>query len=127
MSDIQDKLNEILNNPEAMKQVQSLGEQLGISVPSSAVNQQSAPSPKPAPPPAVVQPQSNNMLNPDMLSMVSRIAPLMNSFKGDDNATRLLHSLRPFLSNERQVRLDKAEKMLKLIRLMPMLRDNGIF
>lgn len=127
MSDIQDKLNEILNNPEAMKQVQSLGEQLGISVPSSASNQQSAPSPKPAPPPAVVQPQSNNMLNPDMLSMVSRIAPLMNSFKGDDNATRLLHSLRPFLSNERQVRLDKAEKMLKLIRLMPMLRDNGFF
>ena len=31
MSDLQDKLNQILQNPEAMKQVQSLGAQLGLT------------------------------------------------------------------------------------------------
>ena len=30
MADIQDKINEILSNPEALRQVQSLGEQLGL-------------------------------------------------------------------------------------------------
>ena len=31
MADIQDKINEILSNPEALRQVQSLGEQLGLA------------------------------------------------------------------------------------------------
>ena len=31
MSEIQDKINQILSNPEALKQVQSLGEQLGLA------------------------------------------------------------------------------------------------
>ena len=34
MSEMQDALNQILSNPEAMKQVQSLGEQLGLNKPA---------------------------------------------------------------------------------------------
>ena len=42
MSDLQDKLNQILQNPEAMKQVQSLGAQLGLTG-----EQKQPPKPKP--------------------------------------------------------------------------------
>lgn len=118
MSDIQDKINEILSNPEALKQVQSLGEQLGLN---------KASTPQLAPPPVVEKPQQNNLPSSDMMGMVTKLAPLLNSFKGEDDATRLLNSLKPFLSYERRQRLEKAEKMFKLIRVMPMLRDNGIF
>ncbi len=80
MSDIQDKLNQILSNPEALKQVQSLGEQLGLSKKEP---------PKPALP--------KNIFNDDMLKTITRLAPVMNSVKSDDDTTRLLNSLRPFL------------------------------
>lgn len=117
MSDIQEKLNQILSNPEALKQVQSLGEQLGLTSQKPA----EAPAPKPKPD------NPFGGVSSDMLGAVTKLAPLMNSFKGDDDTTRLLHSLRPFLCNERREKLDKAEKMLKMLRMLPLLKDNGLF
>lgn len=113
MSEIQDKINQILSNPEALRQVQSLGEQLGLA------NANSEP-PKPKP----VQPE---ILGDDILRTVTRLAPVMNSVKRDDDTTRLLNSLRPFLSREKQEKLDRAEKMIKFIRIIPLLKDNGLF
>ena len=111
MSDIQDKINQILSNPEALKQVQSLGEQLGLS--------------KPEPPkPTVAKP---DFLNDDMLKTITKLTPFMQSFKGNDDTTNLLNALRPFLSFEKQQRLDQAEKMIKFIKIIPMLKDNGLF
>lgn len=114
MSDIQEQLNKILSNPEALRQVQSLGEQLGIS--------QNLSPPK-------VQTQQNvfPQINDDMLKTISRIAPVMQSVKGDDDTTRLLNALRPFLSEEKCIKLDKAEKMLKMLKLIPLLKNNGLF
>ena len=114
MSDLQAQLNQILSNPEALKQVQSLGEQLGLT--------QSEP-PKAAPPPK----QSNAQPNNDMMKMFTQVAPMLNSLNSENNTTALLHALRPFLSYDRQQKLDKAEKMLKIIKLMPILRENGLF
>ena len=45
-------------------------------------------------------------------SRVAKFAPLLSSLNNSDDTTRLLDSLRPFLSHERQEKLDKAEKML---------------
>lgn len=122
MPDLQEQLNKILSNPEALKQVQSLGEQLGLGG--------SNPPPKP-PQPAPLPPQQNglqnNMMSGDMLKLFSKIAPLMSTLKNDDETTVLLHSLRPFLSSERRDKLEKAEKMLKLLKLLPLIKDNGLF
>ena len=112
MSEIQDKINQILSNPEALKQVQSLGEQLGLS--------------KPEPPKPVVQ-QKPDFINDDMLKTITRLAPVMQSVKGDDETTCLLNSLRPFLSIEKQHKLDQAQKMIKFIRIIPILKYNGLF
>ena len=115
MSEIQDKMSEMESNPEALKQVQSLGEQLGLANTNS---EQPKPQPKP------VQPE---IPGDDILRTVTRLAPVMNSFKRDDDTTRLLNSLRPFLSREKQEKLDRAEKMIKFIKIIPMLKDNGLF
>ena len=112
MSEIQDKINQILSNPEALRQVQSLGEQLGLA------NANPEP-PKPKPKPEIP--------GDDILRTVTRLAPVMNSVKRDDDTTRLLNSLRPFLSREKQEKLDRAEKMIKFIRIIPLLKDNGLF
>lgn len=113
MSEIQDKINQILSNPEALRQVQSLGEKLGL-----ANANPEPPKPKPV---------QSEILGDDILRTVTRLAPVMNSVKRDDDTTRLLNSLRPFLSREKQEKLDRAEKMIKFIRIIPLLKDNGLF
>ena len=111
MSELEDKLNQILSDPEALKQVQSLGEQLGLS--------QTPPEPPKLPPSSVP-------VSDDMLGTVTRLAPLMQSFKSDDDTTRLLNALKPFLSEDNRQKLDRAEKLIKLVRMIPMLRESGI-
>ena len=36
-------------------------------------------------------------------------------------------ALRPFLSNERRRRLDDAEKILRVMRVLPFIRKSGLF
>ena len=82
MSDLQDKLNQILQNPEAMKQVQSLGAQLGLT------GEQKQP-PKPKPP-------ENNLMSvlggDDTIGTIAKFAPLLSSLNNSDDTTRLLRS-----------------------------------
>lgn len=115
MADIQDKINEILSNPEALRQVQSLGEQLGLAgntheKPKPTENKKELSLP-------------NELLNDDITKSLFKILPTIKSIGSEDNTTRLLNALRPFLSCERQEKLDKAEKMLKLFKILPLLKD----
>ena len=65
MSELQDTLQKIMSDPEAMRQVQSLGKQLGLGEST------------PAPPPAPVQ----SPVSGDMMAAFSKLAPLMNAAK----------------------------------------------
>lgn len=101
MSEMQDAINQILSDPEAMKQVQSLGEQLGLS----------KPQPKP---------------EPEGLGALTKLAPLMNRFSADDEVSRLLEALRPFLGEEKRRRLDQAARLMRLIKVIPLIKDSGL-
>ena len=116
MSDIQDKINKILSDPEALKQLQGLGAQLGLSG-DSPVSQPS--SPPPAPP--------ANGGNGELMSALTKFAPMISGFSEDDDVSRLLHALRPFLSEEKQQKLDRAQRLMKLVRIIPLIKDSGIF
>lgn len=113
MSELQDALNKIMSDPEAMRQVQSLGEQLGLS----------GSAPAPQPPPVQSVPGGNA----EMMSALAKLAPLMSASAQNDETTALLNALRPFLSGEKLERLAHAEKLTRLIRLIPLLRDSGLF
>lgn len=115
MSEIQDTINQILSNPEAMRQVQSLGEQLGLST-------NSAPQPAPQPQP-VSQPQP---MQNEMLGAMTSLAPLMSSFTANDEVSNLLNALRPFLGEEKLQRLDQAQRLMKLIKVIPLIKDSGL-
>ena len=113
MSEIQDTINQILSNPEAMRQVQSLGEQLGLSTNSA---------PQPAPQPQPVSPPHQN----EMLGAMTSLAPLMSSFTANDEVSNLLNALRPFLGEEKLRRLDQAQRLMKLIKVIPLIKDSGL-
>ncbi len=112
MSELQDALNKIMSDPEAMRRVQSLGEQLGLG---------NSPAQSPPPPPAAPQPNS------ELLSSLTKLAPLMRSASQSDETTALLDALRPFLSGEKLERLSHAQKLVSLIRMIPLLKDSGLF
>ena len=60
---------------------------------------------------------------------IGKILSLVRAFKSNesDDRTRLLLALRPHLSRERQQRVDEAVKILRLISLLPLVREAGIF
>ncbi|MEE0958194.1 MAG: hypothetical protein UH734_08990 [Ruminococcus sp.] len=111
MADMQEQISQILNDPEAMRQVQSLGQRLGLNVTPPA---QSSPPP--------VQESGG-----DVSRMLTSLAPMLSRSAANDETAALLNALRPFLSEEKCKRLDQAQRMMKLIKLIPLIKDSGIF
>lgn len=141
MDDLAGKLNELLNSPEGMAQVQNLAQMLGqsqqegsspaLSSSSGAGNgngaslgalssllgglNNSAPAAG-----GGALPDANT------LQMVTRLAPMLSAARQEDDSTRLLHALRPLLGAERQKKLDEAIRLLQMMRMLPLLRQSGL-
>lgn len=111
-----EKISQFLSDPKSMEQLKSLTSLLG--------NNQAPPPPKNNNPLSAL---GNLDVSPELLNSIMKIAPLLSSINKDDNSTRLLNALRPFLSEHRQSKLDESAKMLSLLKILPLLKGNGIF
>ncbi len=107
MEDIASKITEMLQNPESVGQIKAMAESLLKG------NEQETP------PPA-----DSGLGDIDIGSMMKVASLLKNS--ACDNRSNLLLALKPHLSDERQPRVDKAIKILKLVSLIPVFREQGI-
>ncbi|MBQ2688144.1 MAG: hypothetical protein IJF52_05915 [Clostridia bacterium] len=109
MAGLEDKLSGILSDPEAVMKLKSLGSALGLDTGNTP-------------------PKSMPFINQsdDMTSTLMRLAPLLADMSKDDEVSCLLNALRPFLSEPRRERLEQAGKMLKVMKLLPLLRGWGI-
>ena len=65
--------------------------------------------------------------SPDMLGTLFKIMPLISSLGKDDKYTKFLKSLKPLLSEERQKKLGDSAKILKLMRILPLIKNQGLF
>ena len=119
MSDVEDKLNGILSNPDAMAQIASLAQSLNLGGETA----QSAP-----PPPAPASGSgSGGMLGGlgDLLGqldpgMIQKLLPLVGELSGgggNDERLQLLYALRPFLKPERRDKVERAVKAARLIHV----------
>ena len=113
MDDLSSKLSSILGDPEAVKELSALASQLGVD-PSGLHKEQQ-------------EPHRAESGSASALSMMSGLMPLLGSIKAQDDTTRLLDAIRPFLSDERKQKLDRAKKLIQIMRLMPMLRELDLF
>lgn len=114
MDELSDKITRLLADPDSMAKIQNMMTMLGGGTEETADT-------APAPPPAA--PASGGI--PD-LGMLQKLMPLMGAFDREDDDTRLLQALRPYLHGERAGRLDETMKLLKLTRLLPLLQEQGI-
>lgn len=123
MAEFDEKLNQLLSNPDAMAQIMQLAQSF------SGGNQQSAPAPPaaaPAPPP---QPQTQSAGGGgDLLSsltggldpkLLMKLLPLIQELgsQQDSNARQLLYALRPYLKEERQEKVERALQLARLFHL----------
>lgn len=117
MDDLAGKISELLSDPGAMEQIMSLTGMLGGGD-SSPLQSEKEEEP--------VQEDDSPFLSADTMQTVMQLMPLLSNLNKDDDTTRLLHSLRPFLGTERQQKLDQAAKILQLIKMLPMIKELNI-
>lgn len=106
MDDLNEKLERLLSDPEGIAKIQAAMSALGGGDTAT-----SAP-----PPPSAV---------PDMTAL-TRLLPLISNLGADSDDTRLLGALRPYLHGQRVERLDESMRLLQLIKLIPLLQQQGV-
>lgn len=108
MDDLNQKLSQILNDPESMNRVRQMAE----SILSDKEE----------------EPQDDSVFSSfggeelgNIMSIVSKLNNQQN-----DARTNLLLALKPHLSEEKQEKVDTAIKILRLLELLPILKESGV-
>jgi len=109
MDELSQKLAAILNDPESMNRVREMAEDI------------LGEKPKPEPP----KDDALNILdNVDLVNVMSLVSKLNST--GDDSRTSLLSALKPHLSEPKREKVDTAIKILRLLELLPLLKESGV-
>ena len=130
MAEFNDKLNELLSNPDSMAQIMRLAQSL-----SGETGGGGDPEPPQSPPKTRQASQDRHHQGPppengggDLLSgltggldpkLLMRLLPLIQELGGqqDSNARALVYALRPYLKPERQEKVERALQLARLFHL----------
>lgn len=115
MDDLSAKLAELLNDPESMNRVRQMAENI--------LGESGGDPPAPEPPGDLSG--IDEMLGGGELNSIISVISKMKS-ASDDSRVQLISALRPHLSEERKKRADTAIKILKLLDLLPLIKDSGL-
>ena len=128
MDDLSDALSSILSSPESMERLKSLASSLlgeeGQQGTESSDEASALPS---VPENSEADSQGDSPLGGIDLNMITKLIPLLSQFNQEDDNTKLLKALRPHLHTDRQTRLDEAAKLMQLVKLLPIIRQQGLF
>lgn len=138
MDDIMNKLSEVLNDPQSMKQLSQLASALGGGENNTA---ESAPSDSQEQPPDISAmlssllksggdsaPPANRQPDPQApdLSKLMQIGGMISNSAANDKNIALLTALRPLLKEENQVKIDRLIKIFRIMAAYPLIRDSGL-
>ncbi len=112
MDDISEKLAGILNDPESMERVRRMAE--GLLGEQPAEEKTNALT------------LGEGMPTADEMQKIMHIVTMLKS-KGNDSRTKLLLALKDNLSPPKKEKVDTAVKILRLIDILPLLKESGIF
>jgi len=103
MDDLQSKISAIFSSPESMEQIRNLAQSLAggedIQSPVSAPTQQQEPS---------------LQMDPRIMQVMTRA---MSEFSKPSEASALLGALRPYLSQDRISKVDRAMNIARLAKI----------
>lgn len=106
MSEMEEKLSSVLNNPQMMQQIMSMAQSLGQSSP---------------------QPESAYQKDgpPMDMALIQKLSGLAGQSGIDADQKALLHALHPYLSSSRVNKLEKAMRAAKMARLASVFLNQG--
>ena len=109
MSEMEEKLNRLLGDPEAMGRIVQMAQQLSGSINTS--------------PPSASADISG--IDPKLLA---KLLPIFKELQAPNSqATQLLYALRPYLKEEKQGKIDRAVKLAHLVHIgKKVLTDGGL-
>ena len=109
MDDMSDALGKLLGDPETLQQIYRLKDLLMSD--DEAENSEH-------------KRQADTVSeNNDTVTQMMTLLPLISDMNKDDDTTRLLKALKPFLREERRAKIDEAIKMLRLMKLLPLIQQ----
>lgn len=111
MDDITQKIQSLLNDEESMRQIQELAAMFSGNGDSSGNEEKSGNSGLPS---------DGLGINP------AAIMQLMGAMSAQDKNCELLLALRAHLSAEKQKKIDKAVRLMKLYNAFTAMRENGM-
>lgn len=120
MDNIQEKISKIMADPEALKEVQNLGKMLGIGENKQSLGNLSSLINKEPPVPATPQ------IPTEVMGKIAKLMPIIQQVNQEDDVSRLLQALRPFLSDEKCHKLESAKKLLQVMKILPLLKEGGL-
>jgi len=97
MSELEEKLSNVLNNPQLMQQIMTMAQSLG--------NPQQSQHPEPP------KEDTSPIFDPALLQKLAGIAGQRNV---DTNQQALLHALSPYLSRQRVSKLERAMQAARM-------------
>lgn len=116
MEDIMGKLGELLSDEESVRQLSELAQML---MSENSGSEGSGNEKEPG------EGESREAGIPD-LGALMKLTGLFGALSQTDKNTELLLALKPHLSEERQKKVDKAIKLLKLIAVWNMAKESGL-
>ena len=120
MEDLTEKITDILGDPEMMNTIKSISGLLDHSEKEGS-EKESEPSGE-----GSSDDSSGFSFSPEMMQMVLKFMPILASIKKEDKYTKFLEALKPLLSEKRRKKLEGSSQILKIIRILPLLKDQGI-
>lgn len=124
MADMADLLKQFLDDPKASDKIKSVLDNLGDEKEKIINTQQHEPNENKAPT-ATNELSSliDSGIDPAMMLKMTKVMRQMNS-KEQDDRTRLLYAIKPYLSRGRKRRVDSAANMMKMIKVMDLFKDD---
>lgn len=114
MDDLLGRMQSVLSDPESMMQLKELASLLGEADSEESSSQQ--------PEQTSAEGEADSGFD---IGMLMQLSSLMSS-TGQDEDTALLLALKPHLKEERQKKVDRALKLMKLLSVWKTLKDTGL-
>lgn len=109
MDELSEKLAALLNDPESLSGIKQMAESL---MGESSKEQEKS--------------EDTSFLDGIDIGKLMSIISSFNNMKADNN-TKLLAALKPHLSEPKREKVDTAIKILKLLEILPVIKELGIF
>lgn len=122
MENLTDKITNLLSDPEMLSKIKNISgllgnEQTDFKTKNSEEKDENSKESKS---------KDTLSFSPEIMQMILKLMPILSSMKKEDKYTKFIQALKPLLSEKKQKKLDSSSNILKIIRILPLLKNQGI-